>query len=128
MIPQYVFEVKASNNPDHFSQVTTMWNAFDRVNQSWRDHFIKAIRRLDYSAKGDESTPWTAGDEYITGLYQIAHAVWTIKNFVTEHEDLLDMDKDARRFIFQEILKKTRQAVAMVEGGILAQERETSVG
>ncbi|KAK6346380.1 hypothetical protein TWF730_010706 [Orbilia blumenaviensis] len=99
--------------------VARAWKQYDRENQILRDNFIFAIEQLDDGVLGDESTPWTAGHKYVTGLYRVAHAVRMIQFFVEGYRNLLREKQPVRTFIISEMKKIAEQAVSLVgKGGV----------
>ncbi|KAF3104016.1 hypothetical protein TWF569_007777 [Orbilia oligospora] len=91
------------------------WKKYDADNQILRDSFIIAFDRLDDSVTGDQTTPWTAGYKYISGLYRIAHALQMIRFFSEDYKRLLKEEKDVRMFVLLEIEKIAKRAVKLVE-------------
>ncbi|KAF3309690.1 hypothetical protein TWF173_010670 [Orbilia oligospora] len=95
--------------------VANEWKKYDADNQILRDSFIIAFDRLDDSVMGEQTTPWTAGYKYISGLYRIAHAIQMIRFFSEDYKRLLNEEKDVRMFVLLEIEKIAKRAVKLVE-------------
>ncbi|KAF3206001.1 hypothetical protein TWF106_000987 [Orbilia oligospora] len=95
--------------------VADEWKKYDADNQILRDFFIIEFDRLDDSVMGDQTTPWTAGYKYISGLYRIAHALQMIRFFSEDYKRLLKEEQDVRMFVLLEIEKIAKRAVRLVE-------------
>ncbi|KAK6505988.1 hypothetical protein TWF506_010915 [Arthrobotrys conoides] len=103
---------KESSNP---KSVADGWRKYDADNQILRNSFIVAFDRLDDSIMGNQTTPWTAGYKYITGLYRIAHALQMIRFFSEDYKRLLQEKKIVRMFVLLEMEKIAKRAVRLVE-------------